>query len=164
MLNKITAKFRSAQTNFTFGSTSAIITNLGLIFGLHSQVNAKLSIIGGILVIALADNIADSFGIHIFQEAEKVEKKAVWVSTVLNFISRLIVSLSFALIVVLLPMGTAIICATIWGLLLLSVISYLVAKEESANYFLSIFNHLLTAIVVIILSNLVGDYLLSRFR
>ncbi len=76
---------KSHLTRVSFGSTSAIITNLGLMAGLHSGPHAKGSIIGGILIIAFADNISDSFGIHIFSESEKTDKKEVWTSTLMNF-------------------------------------------------------------------------------
>ncbi|MCX5750445.1 MAG: hypothetical protein NT099_02045 [Candidatus Saganbacteria bacterium] len=163
MLNKIVEKTHNWQTRFSFGSTSAIITGLALMAGLHSEPNAKISIIGGILVIALADNISDSFGIHIYQESEKIETREVWTSTIFNFIARLIVSLSFIALLWLLPLNTAIISSLIWGLMLLAMISYMVAKNESANPYLSVLTHLLIAVGVIFLSNLVGDLLINRF-
>ncbi len=163
MLKKIFEKAHGWQTRFSFGSTSAIITNLALMAGLHSQTNAKVSIIGGILVIALADNISDSFGIHIYQESEKIETKEIWTSTFFNFTSRVIVSLSFVALFFLFPLNLAIILSMIWGLALLAIISYMIAKNENANPYLSIFTHLLIAIAVIGLSNIVGDLLIHRF-
>ena len=163
MLRKMIEKARGWQTRFSFGSTSAIITNLALMAGLHSQANARVSIISGILVIALADNIADSFGIHIYQESEKIETREVWTSTILNFLARFIVSLSFIALIWILPLNTAIILSMIWGLLLLAAVSYMVAQNEAVNPYSSILTHLLIAVSVIILSNLVGDLLISRF-
>jgi len=163
MLRDIFEKFRVWQTRFSFGSTSAIITNLALMAGLHSETNAKVSIIGGIMVIALADNIADSFGIHIFQESENVATREVWTSTISNFISRVLVSLSFVVLLLVLPLNAAIISSIIWGLLLLAVVSYMIAKNEESNPYLSILTHLLIAVVVIFVSNLVGDLLIGRF-
>lgn len=163
MLRKIVEKARGWQTRFSFGSTSAIITNLALMAGLHSEPNARVSIIGGILVIALADNISDSFGIHIYQESEKIESREVWTSTLLNFLARFIVSLSFIALIWILPLNAAIISSIIWGLLLLTVISYMVAVDEEVNPYSSILTHLLIAVGVILLSNLVGDLLINRF-
>ena len=163
MLRKIIEKAHGWQTRFSFGSTSAIITNLALMAGLHSEPNAKISIIGGILVIALADNVSDSFGIHIYQESENIEPREVWISTISNFISRILVSMSFVALILILPFNTAIISSIIWGLLLLAVVSYMIAKNEAGNPYLSILTHVLIAVVVISLSNLVGDLLISRF-
>lgn len=163
MLRKIIEKAHGWKTKFSFGSTSAIITNLALMAGLHSEPNARISIIGGILVIALADNVSDSFGIHIYQESEDIEAHEVWASTILNFISRVLVSLSFVALILLLPFNAAIISSIVWGLLLLAVLSYMIAKNGSGNPYLSILTHVLIAVAVIFLSNLVGDLLIGRF-
>ncbi len=130
MLRKILQHAHNWQRRFSFGSTSAIITNLALMAGLHSGPNAKVSIMGGILVIALADNISDSFGIHIFQECERIDRFEVWISTAFNFMSRVIVSLTFIALMLILPLNAAILSSIVWGLLLLAVLSYLIAKNE----------------------------------
>jgi len=70
-------KTKFIPTKFSFGSTSAIITNVALIMGLNSAKDAKLAIIGSLLVIALADNVSDSFGIHMYQESEGLSQKRV---------------------------------------------------------------------------------------
>ena len=163
MISKIIEKVHGWKTRFSFGSTSAIITNLALMAGLHSQANARISIIGGILVIALADNVSDSFGIHIYQESENIETREVWTSTILNFTSRVLVSLSFVVLMLMLPLNAAIAASMIWGLLLLAVVSYMIAKNESGNPYSSILTHVLIAVAVIFLSNLMGDLLLRRF-
>ena len=59
--------FISRKNKYLFGSTSAIITELALIVGLSNSVNARSNMIAGILVIAIADNISDTLGIHIYQ-------------------------------------------------------------------------------------------------
>ena len=162
MLKKIMEKAHSWQTRFSFGSTSAIITNLALMAGLHSAANAKISIIGGILLIALVDNISDSLGIHIYQESEKIESREVWTSAILNFISRIFVSLSFMALILILPLNAAIISSIVWGLLLLAAISYAIAKNGAVNSYLAILTHVLIAVVVILLSSFVGDLLFTR--
>ena len=55
----------SFKVGFTFGVTSGIITTLGLIVGLHSGTHSKIIILGGIIVIAIADAFSDALGIHI---------------------------------------------------------------------------------------------------
>jgi VIT1/CCC1 family predicted Fe2+/Mn2+ transporter len=163
MLKKFAKTLKSHLTRVSFGSTSAIITNLGLMAGLHSGPHARGSIIGGILIIAFADNISDSFGIHIFSESEKTDKKEVWTTTVVNFLSRAFVSLSFVVLLVILPLYTAIIFSIIWGLFLLAVISYFIAAHDGTNPSSSIAMHLLIAVAVIALSNIAGDFLIKRF-
>ena len=58
---------------------------------------------------------------------------------------------------------SAIIASIVFGLLLLAVVSYLIAKNGTANPYASIMTHLLMAVVIIIISNFAGDFLVSRF-
>lgn len=163
MFKKIRSQIRNYQTRFSFGSSAALITNLGLITGLDSTTNAKFSIITSILVIAIADNISDSFGIHVYQESEHLNRREVWLSTSTNFLARLFVSLVFVLLIALLPIGPAVVCSLIFGLLLLTLISYIIAKDEKVSPLLSILEHLGIALVVILLSEFVGKWVLGLF-
>jgi VIT1/CCC1 family predicted Fe2+/Mn2+ transporter len=155
---------RLKETRFSFGATAAIITNLGLIAGLRTGEHAKISIITGMLLIALADNISDSMGIHIYQETECIEPREVWLSTFTNFMSRLLVSLTFILLVVFLPMNLAAVCSIIWGLLLLAMMSYAIARDRKINPYLTILEHLSIAAAVIIASNFAGRLLITKFK
>ena len=60
-------------SSYIFGSAAAIITNISLIVGLGSAETGKGPIIGALLTIAIADNISDSLGIHMYKEAEGYE-------------------------------------------------------------------------------------------
>ena len=162
MFKKIRKKIQLYQTKFSFGMTSATVTDLALIVGLNQTANAKMSIIAAILIIALADNISDSLGIHIFQESERVERKEIWLSTATNFITRILVSLTFMFLVIFLPMNLAVITSIIWGLLLLSLLSYTIAKEEGANPSLEVIKHLGIAILVILGSDLIRRFILIK--
>lgn len=163
MLESLKNKFRLYQTRFSFGATSAVITNLGIISGLNSLAHPKLSIICGILVIALADNIADSLGIHIHEESEYLSQKEVWVSTFTNFLTRILVSLTFALLIIFLPITWAVVLSVIWGMLFLSLMSYTIAKNKGINPYLSIFEHIGIATIVIIASSFIGKWIISKF-
>jgi VIT1/CCC1 family predicted Fe2+/Mn2+ transporter len=164
MLNNLKNRNRLKQTKFSFGATSAIITNLALITGLDTLTHPKLSIIGGILAIALADNISDSVGIHIFQESECISNKEVWVSTFTNFLTRLLVSLTFIILVGVLPIELAVVLSTIWGLMLLVIMSYTIARDRGSNPYLVILEHISIAILVITASHIVGKFVISRFK
>ncbi|MGE5308036.1 MAG: hypothetical protein ACM3OC_03030 [Deltaproteobacteria bacterium] len=152
---------RLKQTKFSFGTTSAIITNLGLIVGLDKIAHPRLSMISAILVIALADNISDSLGIHIYQESECLDSREVWMSTLSNFLARLLVSLSFIVIIVALPLRVAVPVALGWGLLLLSVLSYTIAKVRGVDRRMAIIEHLSIALVVVLASNFLSKWLLA---
>jgi len=155
---------RLYETRFSFGATAAIITNLALIFGLRTGEHAKLGIITGMLIIAIADNVSDSVGIHIYQESEQLETKEVWLSTSTNFVTRFLVSLTFILMILLLPLKVAVIATALWGLLLLSIMSYLIAKDKGINPYAAIYEHISIAIVVIIASNFIGKLIIEKLK
>lgn len=160
------SRLRSELTNlknYVFGSTAAIITNISIIVGLGSARASKGPILGSLLTIALADNISDSLGIHLYKETEGLGQRLSLLSTVLNFISRLLVSLSFIGIVVYFSMSHAIVVAIVWGLLLLVLLSFLITRSNKENSLLEIVKHVLVAIVVIILSRWVGGLVTANF-
>ena len=151
----------SHLTKFSFGATSAIITCLALIIGLSKSANPKLSIVASLLVIAIADNISDSLGIHIYQESDLKKSEVVRVNTFFNFLTRFFVILIFILLVVFLPTGYAIIFSIIWGISLLIVLSYSIAKEQKVNPYKAIVEHV--AVAVIFVSNLFSEWILHFF-
>jgi VIT1/CCC1 family predicted Fe2+/Mn2+ transporter len=157
-------KFRSRKNKYLFGSTAAIITNMGLVVGLLSSLNAKVSIISSILIIAVADNISDTLGIHIYQEAEGLSAKEVWLSSFTNFTSRFIVSLMFILLILALPLKTAAVCCLILGLFIISFNSYFIAVHTGKNPYLAVLEHIGVAAIVIILSKALGNFVISQFK
>ena len=159
-------RLRSELTNlknYIFGSTAAIITNISIIVGLGSARASKGPILASLLTIALADNISDSLGIHLYKETEGLGQRLSLLSTALNFFSRLLVSLSFIGIVVYLSMSQAIVVAIVWGLLLLVLLSFLITRSNKENSILEIVKHVLVAIVVIVLSRWVGGLITANF-
>jgi len=158
------ANFSSRKNKYLFGSTSAIITNLALIVGLANSANAKTNIIAGILVIAIADNISDSLSIHIYQEAEGLTKREVWVSSLTNFSIRLLVSAVFIMIVVLLPLRLAITCSIIFGLLIMIIFSYDIARYKKINQYLAVMEHVLIAVAVILVSGLLSNWIGTKIH
>jgi VIT1/CCC1 family predicted Fe2+/Mn2+ transporter len=153
----------SHLTKFSFGATSAIITCLALIIGLSKSANPKLSIVASLLVIAIADNISDSLGIHIYQESDLKKSEVVRANTFFNFLTRFFVILIFILLVVFLPTGYAIIFSIIWGISLLIVLSYSIAKEQKVNPYKAIFEHVAVAVVIIFVSNFLSEWILHFF-
>ena len=149
----------SIRKGFGFGLTSGIITTLGLIVGLHSGTHSKLVILGGILVIAVADAFSDALGIHISEEAgsKTIKTNEIWESTISTFLFKLIFALSFVIPILLLKLQTAIIISIIWGLSLLAVFSFYIAKQKNINPTKSVVEHLVIAILVIIITHFIGD-------
>jgi vacuolar iron transporter family protein len=153
----------SHLTKFSFGATSAIITCLALIIGLSKSTNPKLSIVASLLVIAIADNISDSLGIHIYQESDLKKSEVVRANTFFNFLTRFFVILIFILLVVFLPTGYAIIFSIIWGISLLIILTYSIAKEQKVNPYKAIFEHVTVAVAVIFVSNFLSEWILHFF-
>lgn len=153
----------SVKVGFSFGTTSGIITTLGLMIGLHSGTHSRLAVIGGILTIAVADAFSDALGIHISEETEnKHTPKQIWVSTVATFISKFVFALMFVIPVFLLELSKAISVNIIWGLSALSILSYRMAREQKANPLKVVSEHLIIAVIVIITTHYVGDWVATR--
>ena len=118
--------------------------------------------LGGLLTIALADNISDSLGLQLYNESDGERKNQSLLATILNFLTRLFISLSFVAIVLIFPISQAMVIGTIWGLLLLTVISYLISKSQNENNTRTI-TRLLVAVFVILMSRVVGSLIAQHF-
>jgi vacuolar iron transporter family protein len=147
---------------YSIGATAAIISSLGLIAGLMHGDNARVSIIAGLLIVAVADNIADSLSIHIYKESQGADKKEIRSSTVGNFLVRFILALTFVAIIFFLPSLAALIVSIIWGLVLLTVLSYSIAHVQKVNTYREIAWHLLIAALVIVGSKFLGDLIAAN--
>ena len=72
-------KSDGARTGLFFGATSGVITTIGLIVGLNSGTKSITAVLGGILIIAVADAMSDALGIHLAEEANPDTDQAhVW--------------------------------------------------------------------------------------
>jgi len=150
----------SIKVGFSFGITSAVITTLGLIVGLNSSTHSILVVIGGILMIAVADAFSDSLGIHVSEESEnKHTEKEIWESTFSTFFFKFIFALTFIIPFLLFDLSTGVIVSIVWGMLLLGVFSFKIAKEQKRNSWNIVLEHLIVAFIVIIITNYVGNFI-----
>ena len=150
-------------SKFSFGATSAVITSLAVIVGLSSNPEPRLAIIGSLMVFAIADNISDSLGIHIYQESDLKKSSAVAVSTFTNFFTRLLVIGAFALLVLILPIFYAVVASVALGMSLLIALSYLIAKEQGVDPYRAILQHVAVAIIVVAGSFLMREWITGVF-
>ncbi|MEM2136897.1 MAG: hypothetical protein QXI93_02950 [Candidatus Methanomethylicia archaeon] len=155
----------SFKVGASFGLTSGVITTLGLIVGLHSGTHSKIAVIGGILTIAIADAFSDALGIHISEESEKAHTtREIWFSTATTFIFKFIVATTFmAPILIIDDLTSSIIASVAWGMILLATFSYLMCMKEK-DYWKVIFEHVTIAIIVVVISHIVGDYISIIFQ
>jgi VIT1/CCC1 family predicted Fe2+/Mn2+ transporter len=149
----------STKKGFAFGLTSAVITTLGLVVGLHSSTHSVLVVVGGVLVIAISDAMSDALGVHISEEAElSHSKKEIWEATISTFLSKFIFALTFVAPFFLFGLSTAIIVDIIWGLSLICLFSIYVGKNQETKTWKVVAEHLFIAIVVIVITHYVGSW------
>lgn len=154
----------SLKTGLCFGLPSGVITTLGLMVGLYSSTKSELVVIGGILTIALADSLSDSMGIHISQESENNKnKREIWEATIFTFISKFIFSSFFIIPVLLLDLKKAVLISISIGLYFIFLISLSLARNRKENPWFVITEHLFIAIVVIIITYFVGNWISFTF-
>lgn len=156
---------KSIKKGLGFGLTSGIITTLGLIVGLNAGTHSRMVVVGGILIIAIADALSDALGIHISEEATKKgkEDKGVWESTVSTFFFKFIFALSFVIPVLLLELDTAIIASVVWGIFLLTIFSFHIAKIHKESSRKVIAEHLTIATIVIVVTHFLGNWISKVF-
>lgn len=154
----------SLKVGFSFGLTSGIITTLGLMVGLHSGTHSKLAVMGGILTIAIADAFSDALGIHISEESESQHtEREIWESTISTFLSKFLFALVFVIPVLVFSLTTAILVSVIFGLSILCILSFNIAKEQGTKPWKVITEHLVVALVVIVMTHYLGEWISSVF-
>jgi VIT1/CCC1 family predicted Fe2+/Mn2+ transporter len=153
----------SLKTGLCFGMTSGVITTLGLMVGLHSGTHSKLVVIGGILIIAIADAFSDALGIHISEEAKNNKHKDIWEATVVTLLVKFFFALTFVVPVILLNLSLAIKVSIVWGLMILAILSYYIARDRGSSPVKVIGEHLTITIIVIVITHKVGDWIALKF-
>ena len=152
------------RTGLYFGATSGVITTIGLITGLNAGTGSVAAVLGGIFVIAIADAMSDALGIHLAEEADPDTSHGhVWAATISTFLNKFVFALSFAVPLLLLPLDQAVIASLLWGMLVIIVLSYFLARAQNASPIMIIGEHLGIAIVVVILSHLIGVWVSRTF-
>ncbi len=150
-------------TGISFGLTSGVITALGMIVGLHAATSSKLAVVAGIIIMAIADGLADAAGIHVAEETEiekgeiKHSHKEVWLSTIFTFLFVTVFILTFVIPILIFTLRTAVFVAVGWGIFLIISLNYYIARIKKENAVKLIIGHLLLALFVVIISYWVGS-------
>ena len=143
----------------SFGGRAAIVTSMALITGLNAVGTGKSTLITALLIAALADNISDSLSIHIYQESVRLDEREAFIGTLSNFITRLLGSLSFVFLVVVFSPAIVVLVSIVWGMLLLGLLSYLLARERNVGIISEIIKHLVVAAAVLMISKIIVYFL-----
>jgi VIT1/CCC1 family predicted Fe2+/Mn2+ transporter len=133
---------------------------MALITGLDAVGTAKATLISALLIAALADNLTDSLSIHIYQESVRLDEREAFIGTLSNFITRLLGSLSFVLIVAVFPPNVVVLAAIVWGMLLLGVLTYLLARERNVGILSEVIKHFVVAAIAIITSKIIAYFII----
>jgi VIT1/CCC1 family predicted Fe2+/Mn2+ transporter len=153
---------QSLKTGVSFGLTSGIITTLGLLVGLSSGTHSKTAVLGGILIIAIADSMSDALGIHMSEESDRNKNhREIWESTFSTFIAKFLTALTFVLPVLIFDLSLAVIFCIVWGFTLIAILSSIIAKQHKENIKEVLIEHLTITILVVFFTHFLGN-LISR--
>ena len=155
---------RFSSIGLSFGLTSGIITTLGLIVGLNASTHSEAAVIGGILTVALADSFSDALGIHTAEESLKnVSQKYTWNATISTFIFKFLFASSFVGLFLIFPFSSAVIASVVWGMLVISVFSYFLARRRKENPLHTVLEHLSISLAVVFVTQLLGTFISKTF-
>ena len=116
-------------------------------------------VIGGVFTIAIADAFSDALGIHVSEESENSHtNKEIWESTLVTFVTKFLFALTFIIPLLTFELSTAIIVNTIWGMVVLAILSRIIAKINNESSWKVIAEHLAIALIVVFLTHYVGDF------
>jgi len=112
----------------TFGMMEGVIVALGILMGLSATGN-RLILLVGIITCGLADALGNAAGFHVSEETEEYHtRREVWKSTILCFLSTIIVFFILAIPVLFLPLTQAIIVSGLVGMVILAFLGYFVNR------------------------------------
>jgi len=132
--------------------------------GLNAGTHSLAAVLGGILVIAVADAMSDALGIHLAEEADPSSTtEHSWAATVSTFLNKFVFALSFAIPLLLLPLDLAVMASVVWGMLVITVLSYFIARVQEASPIAIIVEHLAIALLVVVLSHFIGVWVGEAF-
>jgi vacuolar iron transporter family protein len=155
---------KGTRTGIYFGATSGVITTMGLIAGLYAGTDSLVAVLGGILVVAVSDAMSDALGIHLAQEADPDSSSAhIWAATISTFLTKLLVAMTFALPLMFLPLGVAVLVSVGWGLIVIVLLSYYLARSQKVTVFPVVAEHLTIAVVVVVLAHFIGVWVQNVF-
>ena len=146
----------------SYGGTAAIVTGMGLVVAFDAGTTSRAALVSSLLVVAIADNLADSLAIHVYQESENLPSRRAFRSTVANYVTRLMVAGSFALLALLTPAPSLVPVVLAWGTALLCTLTYFVARGRGVPPGLEVLKHLAVAAAVMVVSRAIGAWIVAH--
>jgi VIT1/CCC1 family predicted Fe2+/Mn2+ transporter len=133
--------------------------------GLHAGTHSMTAVLGGILTIAVADAMSDALGIHVAEESKNHGNiKEIWESTMATFAAKFVIAGTFAIPVLFLPLDLAVVASLIWGLSLLAILSYALARAQQVPPWKVIGEHVMIGLCVVTLTHYLGEWVRATFH
>jgi VIT1/CCC1 family predicted Fe2+/Mn2+ transporter len=108
--------------------------------------------------------MSDALGIHLAEESDPdTDHSHVWSATIMTFVTKFVFSISFAVPLLLLPLGPAVIASVIWGLFVIVVLSYFLAVSQGESPLFIIAEHVGIATLVLVFSHYIGLWVAVTF-
>ena len=146
----------------SFGSTSAVVTSIGLVVAFATTRTSRGALMGSLLIIGIADNLADSLSVHLYQEAEGLDRREALASTVTNFLARLAIASTFVALVAMLSDWWLIAVATVWGLAVLGALTVSLARQRNVSARRELLRHFAVVVAVVVLSRTIGSFITAH--
>jgi len=147
----------SIKKGLSFGLTSGVITTLGMVVGVNASTSSRLAVIAGIVAIAIADAFSDAVAMHVSEESEGIHSRGdVWEATMATFLAKFTFAMTFVIPIWFLPLDIAVLIDIVWGLSIMTVFNFLLARSQDERVLRVIFEHLAIAIVVVLITYIVG--------
>jgi VIT1/CCC1 family predicted Fe2+/Mn2+ transporter len=108
--------------------------------------------------------MSDALGMHIAQEADpESTSDHIWAATFATFFTKFVVAITFAVPVMWLPLQTAVIVSMCWGLVIIALLSFFLARGQQNAVLPVVLEHLGIAIAVIVISYYIGFWVHTAF-
>lgn len=118
----------------------------------------------GIVVLAIADSLSDAIGIHVSEEAEMEHTtRELWQVAFFTFVSKLFFTLFFIIPIAFLEFSIAILASIAWGLFLITMFSFYMAKLQGQNAYRAVAEHVIIAALVVLSAHFLGDVIYEVF-
>jgi VIT1/CCC1 family predicted Fe2+/Mn2+ transporter len=133
-----------------------------MLVGVSSSTHSSTAVLGGIIAIAVADAFSDAFGIHVSEEVEdKHTDKEIWESTLATLISKFFFAMTFLIPILLFELNTAVMVNIAWGMILITISSVIMAKQQQKAWHRIVGEHLTITLLVVGITYLVGTFISS---